>query len=241
MQGKAIPLESVHKALSDKPTAVLVASSYEVDRLYLQIFKNETMIRVQPQPLPVVMPAPLPPKKESPLASVVSMPGYLTPERRRASPLVDASFEDGTTDRWSLASWRQNKAAAAIQSDEAKEGKKALVIRSPEADDARYTQKVAVKPATRYLLSGWIKTKEVVLGEKEGRMGANLSLDGGFEASAPLVGTNDWTYVTLVFDSAKRSEVTVCARLGFYSSTAKGVAWFDDLCLVELGKAVPPE
>jgi hypothetical protein len=44
-----------------------------------------------------------------------------------------------------------------------------------------------------------------------------------------------------VFDSAKRTDVTVCARLGFYASTAKGVAWFDDLCLVELEKAVPPK
>jgi hypothetical protein len=240
MHGKVIPLETVHKALSDKPTAVLVAGSYEVDPVYLQVFKNETMIRVQPLPLPVVIPAP-PPKKESPLASALSAPEYLTPERRRANPLVDASFEDGTADRWSVASWRQNKAAAAIQSDEAKAGKKALVIRSPEADDARYTQKVAVKPGTRYLLTGWIKTKDVVISDKEGRMGANLSLDGGFEASPPVVGTNDWTYVTLVFDSGKRTEVTVCARLGFYSSTAKGVAWFDDLCLVELGKAVPGE
>ncbi len=240
-KGKALPLETVQKALSDKPIPVLVASSPEVDPVYLQIFKNETMIRVQPQPSLVLMPPPPPPKKELPLTSALSLPDYLTPERRRATLLVDASFEDGTTDRWSVASWRQNKAAAAIQSDEAKAGKKALVIRSLDADDARYVQKVAVKPSTRYLLSGWIKTKDVVIGDENGRMGANLSLDGGFEASAPVVGTNDWTYVTLVFDSAKRTEVTVCARLGFYASTAKGVAWFDDLCLVELEKAVPPK
>jgi len=105
------------------------------------------------------------------------------------------------------------------------------------ADNGKYVQKVAVKPRTRYLLSGWIKTKDVVVVEKGGRTGANLSIDGGYEASTSLVGTNDWTYVVLVFDSANRTDVTVCARLGFFYSTAKGTAWFDDLSLVEIPRA----
>jgi hypothetical protein len=167
-----------------------------------------------------------------------ALPGYLTSERRKSNLLSDASFEEEAKDRWAVVSWRQNKRAAAIQHGGyggATHGKKALVIRSAEADDARYLQKVKVKPNTRYLLSGWAKTKDVTM-EKDGRIGANLSLDGGLEKSASLVGTNDWTYLTLIFDSAKRSEVAVCARLGFYSSTAKGAAWFDDLCLIELEK-----
>jgi hypothetical protein len=47
------------------------------------------------------------------------------------------------------------------------------------------------------------------------------------------VGTNDWTYVTLVFDSGDRKEVELGTRLGHNYSTATGTAWFDDLVLLE--------
>jgi len=177
------------------------------------------------------------PADELPLTYAVNMPGYLTPERRRANLLMDASFEKGTLGCWSIMSWRQNKAAVKTVSDGAKEGTNAIEIRTANADDAKYVQKVAVKPRTRYLLSGWIKTKDVAVVEKGGRTGANLSIDGGYEASTSLAGTNDWTYVVLVFNSANRTDVTVCARLGFFYSTAKGTAWFDDLSLVEIPRA----
>lgn len=147
--------------------------------------------------------------------------------------LMNGSFEDGTRG-WSAGSWRENLEAASVQSQEAKDGKKALVVRLTEADDARYVQKVAIKPNTRYSLSGWIKTKDVEI-EKGAKHGANLSLEDTLEATEPLVGTRDWTYVTLIFNSGQRSEVVVYARLGFYSSIATGTAWFDDLVLVELG------
>jgi hypothetical protein len=179
------------------------------------------------------------PADELPDGIAMLAPGYLTPARRRANLLIDGSFEHGKPKAWSAVSWRGNTDAARVEAGEAKAGANQLAIVSPESNDARYTQKVAVKPHTRYLLGGWVKTKQVTITQDGGRFGANLSLDGGYEASGTLVGDNDWTYVALQFDSGRRTEVTVCARLGFYNSTVTGSAWFDDLVLIELESAAP--
>lgn len=175
------------------------------------------------------------PADEVPAALAMLSPNYLTAARRRANVLVDSSFENANAKRWSVLSWRQNSAAVRIQSDDAKSGKNAVAITSVEPDDARYTQKVRVKPNTHYLLAGWIKTNDVTVVQSGGRIGACLCLEGGYEASRSLVGDNGWTYVTLQFNSGNRTAVTICARLGFYGSTATGSAWFDDLVLIEAG------
>jgi hypothetical protein len=54
---------------------------------------------------------------------------------------------------------------------------------------------------------------------------------GEYEYSTPLFGTNDWTYVTLEFNTGARTEVSIAARAGMYSGTNTGIAWFDDLKL----------
>jgi hypothetical protein len=61
-----------------------------------------------------------------------------------------------------------------------------------------------------------------------------LAVRGGFESSRSLIGTNDWTYLTLLFDSGDRTEVELGSRLGHHGSLASGTAWFDDLVLLEL-------
>ncbi|MFM9960132.1 MAG: SUMF1/EgtB/PvdO family nonheme iron enzyme [Planctomycetaceae bacterium] len=170
----------------------------------------------------------------------MTRPGFLTPERRKQNLLVGGTFEGGSGGTWTTGSFRGNAVAAAVEGGVAKEGQKAVVIRAPIDDDARYLQKVAVKPNTRYLVSGWIKTKDVVVVEPTGRTGANLSIDAHtYELSQSVVGTNDWRYASFVFDSGTRTEVLVCARIGFVYSTAKGEAWFDDLVMIPLGASPP--
>lgn len=85
------------------------------------------------------------------------------------------------------------------------------------------------------MLSGWAKTKNVVVTEKGGVTGASLGIFGRQETSDSLNGDQDWTYLTLVFDSGTQSDFEVGARLGHNGSVAKGSAWFDDLVLIELG------
>ncbi len=167
------------------------------------------------------------------------LPKFVTPEKRRTNLMADGSFEDGGK-AWSPRSWRGNQSVATIVADEQKSGKAAALLRSAIADDAMFLQKVKVKPKTRYLLSGWIRTEKVVVAEKGGTMGANLSVSGGFEASLPLTGTKGWTYRTLVFNSGARTELEVGARLGHHGSTASGSAWFDDLILIELPEPPAP-
>jgi hypothetical protein len=118
--------------------------------------------------------------------------------------------------------------------DKGKSGKASALLRSSTADDAMLWQKVVVKPKTRYLLSGWVRTEKVAIAEKGGSVGANLSIWGGYEASRSLIGTEDWTYQAVMFGSGDRTEIEVGARLGHHGSIATGTVWFDDLVLIEI-------
>jgi hypothetical protein len=165
----------------------------------------------------------------------IYLPEYLTPARREKNLLKDGSFESPKAPAWSANSWRGNKTVGRIVRDGPREGRQLATLDSDQADDASFQQKVAVQPHTRYLLSGWSRTKKVTITEKGGQVGANLSILGGYErSSTTLTGSKDWTYLTLVFDSGDRTSVQVAARLGHHGSTASGQAWFDDLCLIEL-------
>jgi len=44
-----------------------------------------------------------------------------------------------------------------------------------------------------------------------------------------LWGTNDWTYVSIQFNTGDSETITVAARLGYWSGTTTGTAWFDDV------------
>ena len=68
--------------------------------------------------------------------------------------------------------------------------------------------------------------------------GANLSIIGGYTRSAGIFGTTGWRYASLVFNSGSNTQVTVAARLGMYSGTTTGTAWFDDLRLEPLNLVV---
>jgi hypothetical protein len=164
---------------------------------------------------------------------VIRLPEYITAERRKSNLLLNGSFEDGLK-HWSLRSWRGNQNALSIDEKKSKSGTSSARVQSSTADDAMLWQKVKVKPKTRYLLCGWSRTDGVAVTEKSGSIGASLSVWGGYEASKSLIGTKDWTYQAVVFGSGERTEVEVGARLGHHGSTAKGVAWFDDLVLVEV-------
>jgi hypothetical protein len=169
---------------------------------------------------------------------LVYLPEYLTPERRKLNLLKNGSFEELELSNWTVGSWRGNQAAGcSIALDKPHSGKRVAVLSSKEPDDANLHQTVSVKPNTRYLFSGWARSADIVIAEKGGASGANLSVLGGFERSREsLVGTSDWKYLSMVIDSGDRTSLEIAARLGHHSSTASGQAWFDDLCLIELSR-----
>jgi hypothetical protein len=127
-----------------------------------------------------------------------------------------------------------SQGAAPTDPADTHDGKPSLKIENISDDDTAVKQKVTVKPATRYRLSGWIKTKSVEWKAK-GKRGASLCVMGAFESSEPIGRTKGWTHVTYDVASGTRSELFIGARLGMYASPVKGTAWFSDISLTELG------
>ena len=102
-------------------------------------------------------------------------------------------------------------------------------ITAATANDAWFSQEVTVEANTFYLLTGWIKTENVSAGA-----GANLSLVGTWTHTQGLLGTNNWTRVSLWFSSGSSTRLTIGARLGYWSGTSSGTAWFDDVRLTRI-------
>ncbi len=153
------------------------------------------------------------------------------PAGGRPNLLVNPSFENGQ-EGWEFSSWNK-QGVVAIDKDETRDGEASLRIHNPAGDDSFLRQTVAVKPQTRYRLSGVIKTDEVVTKST----GATIALEGGFEKTKSVTGRKSWTRVDFEFETGPLNQIKVGPRLGHNSSMATGTAWFDDLSLVELGPA----
>lgn len=143
--------------------------------------------------------------------------------------LSDPSFE-GRQQNWGFFSLR-HRASAAFDRVEKRSGKSSLRIDNLANDDSFLKQAVAVKPRTRYRLTGYIKTNNLAA---QGA-GATLSLDGNFAPKASVAGRQDWKKVSFEFDTGALTVIKVGPRLGHPSRLATGTAWFDDLQLVEVG------
>ena len=126
------------------------------------------------------------------------------------------------------------------QTQPANEGVKkgpCLKIASDKPTDTSWGAVTEVKPRTQYRLSGKIKTA----GIKGGGMGALFNVH---ELQSPtrvatkaLKGQNDWTEVSVDFNSMGRSKITINALYGGWGQST-GTAWWDEVRLSEL-VAVP--
>jgi hypothetical protein len=150
----------------------------------------------------------------------------LTPAGLGPNLLRDAGFEPPA---W-LPDQAEPWSHLAIDSAVAHQGAKAAQITSTSLNDARWTQLVAVKPHTSYLLSGWVKTVEV----NPDTIGASLGIVDESTRTTDIRGTQDWTYLEVIVDSGSRSEIWVGARIGYWGAMTTGTVWFDDLALQEL-------
>ena len=148
--------------------------------------------------------------------------------------LLNGSFEEGNysptgiPDNW----WKDvfDPSGVLLWDDtQSLGGNRSVKINAATPNDARWVQTVNVEPNTRYLVSGWIKTENVGHSAQAEDTGASLGIFGTYQRSVGLFGTNDWTYVSFVFGSAEQTQVMIAARLGFWSGTTTGTAWFDDL------------
>lgn len=163
--------------------------------------------------------------------------------------LLNGGFErgdysrDGSPNFWMRAAWNSSTAQFTWDERHAYQGNRSVRIDTPTANDARWIQSVAVLPNTLYELTGWIKTKDVAWKQNEGEGGANLSVMaddlGWYQHTEGLFGRNDWTRASILFNSREESQVEIDARLGFFSGTTTGTAWFDGLRVREVGYSDP--
>jgi hypothetical protein len=118
-------------------------------------------------------------------------------------------------------------------------GTKSVRIEASEANDLSFRQNVEVRPNTFYVASTWVRTQDVAHAVESADVGANICLFGTWDHSIPLLGTNDWTKIEIFFSSGDRTAVEICLRLGYWSGTTTGTAWFDDVQLTELVPSTP--
>ncbi|MFP8952684.1 PVC-type heme-binding CxxCH protein [Natrialbaceae archaeon A-arb3/5] len=134
--------------------------------------------------------------------------------------------------------------------EESYTGDRSIGITSDDGTDAGWTVEVPVEPDTDYTLSAYIKTEDVETADSapdwapEGApFGAcfnieELANDEGLDEEAiteDVTGTEDWTEVTLEFNSLDYDSLEVNALFGAYASDASGTVWYDNVSVVEDG------
>jgi len=104
-------------------------------------------------------------------------------------------------------------------------------IESNTFNDAMFFKEMEVQPNTAYKVSCKVKTDEVIKKDTNISGGAHISIDGTMERSKLIAGTQDWTDLTLYFNSGNNTTVDIGFRLGGYDNECTGTAWFDDIKL----------
>lgn len=154
---------------------------------------------------------------------------------RQAVPenlLPNPGFDENGKAKWSDIRFYRGKRNESVSTGISSRGREGtcLEISSSEVMDCGAAVEIPVTPGTRYRLSGWIRTENLIPARGPGAL---LNVHGG--ARTPGVrGTRDWTRVSVEFDSGQRREITVHCLFGGYGGTT-GTAWFDDVSLVRIG------
>ena len=156
--------------------------------------------------------------------------------------LRNAGFEEldslGQPTQWSPFKW--NTAGEAAVGASGHTGTRSVRMQSTAGAHVGWKQIVTVVPKTDYLLTGWIKTREVKQAD-EGQVGAAIGVLDFYATSPGLLGTHDWTLQRIDFNSGDRDSVTVSCGLGYFASTSTGEVWCDDLRMITAATSRPPK
>ncbi|HEY6562332.1 MAG TPA: hypothetical protein VI072_33925 [Polyangiaceae bacterium] len=98
------------------------------------------------------------------------------------------------------------------------------------ADAFFFQEAIAIEPHTKYVLSGFIKTENVVNREAQ-QTAAHIDVAGEFFSRSVAATSLAWVPVRVGFDSQSRTQISIQARLGYYGNVCSGAVWFDDLKL----------
>jgi hypothetical protein len=118
------------------------------------------------------------------------------------------------------------------ESDNAHSGNKYVTIINSADNDSKFKQDVSVKENAMYKISCWTKTKNVGTRNK----GANISVEGKFETSPDVRGTNGkWENIAMYVKTGKGiNSMKVIAGIGGIGSMNTGTASFDDVVVEEV-------
>jgi putative heme-binding domain-containing protein len=147
--------------------------------------------------------------------------------------ITNGSFEDIRGDAPAAWSPRTYGGEADFTFDVTGRTGRSVKISSRSGGDAAWSQRVRLKPATRYQLSAWVKTRDV--GSRGAGALFNVHQLQRQGTPKPLKGSNDWTKLTAEFATSDYTDVTVNLLFGGWG-TATGEAWWDDVQLIELGR-----
>lgn len=154
-----------------------------------------------------------------------------------AAPLLpNGDFEEGLS-HWKAGGWHLQPGQVVFSTSSLvrHKGRQAAEISHPFANDTFLSQEAVVEPDTIYKLSGWIKTRSVE--GKEGPFAAVLTLDQSWLHTESVSGTQDWQQRVLWLRTGpEQRKLGVLCRLGFWSSSVSGQAWFDDVRLEKVDK-----
>ena len=135
---------------------------------------------------------------------------------------------------WQQGMWVTSPGASYLEAVQI-DGAQALLVENAAPNDARFEQRVSVRPGTHLMLTAEVRAEGC--GDT---LGANLSFMGVYGTSADLRDTGGrWERLTLYAHTAKdMREVTVGLRLGGYGQENTGRAWFKNASLTEV-ESVP--
>jgi hypothetical protein len=156
---------------------------------------------------------------------------------------------DGSPFGWRPTSWQATREQGTtralagrleVATDAVHYGKRSFKMSAKEPDALTWSQSVKLQPHSSYLLSAWIRTRDVILTkEPEQRYlrGANIAVQVTTPSpqfptySEPISGDTDWHEVFVQFDTGDATDFNVLLGLGGYSAITTGTVWFDDVKL----------
>lgn len=166
---------------------------------------------------------------------------YLQSDNLLSNPGFETTYQGSSTPiAWEFKVY-SGSSSFNLDNQTYKSGSYSAFIYAMSPDHAKWVQRVMVEPFTEYRLSGWVRTENIENTVETYNRGANLSIERVDEsapvirgASSPLLGNNDWTFLTFTFTTSSSNSLFVIAQIGTYGGMTQGKAWFDDLTLERL-------
>ncbi len=104
-------------------------------------------------------------------------------------------------------------------------------IENTNYNDAMFYKTINVIPYTPYKVTCKIKTQDVKTSKEDTDAGAHICIKDELIKSDNVIGTTDWTEVTLYFNSKNKEKIDLGFRLGGNEDTTIGTSWFSDFTI----------